>query len=97
MLLLLQLSFGEIGLICLGAVFLRSPLAAQNNFDLCLFFLHGSIKGAVLTSWASLKRIFMQSTHCGKHPPPWSIAMKPYSIYSGLYFRFDMAKNYLAN
>ena len=53
MLLLLLSSLSETGLSGLGAVFLSSPPAAQNNFDLCPFFLHGSIQGAVLTSWAS--------------------------------------------
>ena len=52
MLLLLLSSFGETGLSGLGAVFLRSPPAAQNNFDLCPFFLHGLIQGAILRSWA---------------------------------------------
>ena len=52
MLLLLLSSFGETGLSGLGAVFLRSRPAAQNNFDLCPFFLHGLIQGAILTSWA---------------------------------------------
>ena len=52
MLLLLLSSFGETGLSCLGAVFLRSRPAAQNNFNLCSFFLHGLIQGAILTSSA---------------------------------------------
>ena len=38
MLLLLLSSFGETGLSGLGAVFLSSAPAAQNNFDLCSFF-----------------------------------------------------------
>ena len=46
---------------------------------------------------AALERVFLQSTRCGKHSPPRLLAMKLYLIYSELYFRFDMTKNYLAN
>jgi len=99
MLLLLQPSCGEIGLSCLGAVLLRSPLATQNNFDFCSFFLHGSIQGAGLTLgfMVGLERVFMQNTHCAKHSPLCSIAIKPYLMYSRLCFRFDIAKNYFVN
>ena len=39
----------------------------------------------------------IQTTHCGKHSPLFSTAMKSYLMYSGLYFRFDMTKTFLAN
>ena len=56
MLLLCQPSFGDTGPSGLGAVFMHSPLVTQNNFDLCLVFLHGLIQGVALTSWASWLR-----------------------------------------
>ena len=50
MLLLYQPFFGDTSPSGLGAIFLHSPLVAQNNFDLCLVFQHGLIQGVALTS-----------------------------------------------
>ena len=100
MLLLLLSSFGETGLSGLGAVFLRSPPAAQNNFDLCPIFsawFDSRCHFNKLGFMVALERVFIETTHCGKHSPLCSIVMKPYLMYSGLYFRFDTAKTFFAN
>ena len=99
MILLLLSSFGETDLSGLGAVFflLPQPLKITLIFVLFSAWFDSRCRLNKPGFMAALDRVFIETTHCGKHSPLCLIVMKPYLMYSGLHFRFDTAKTFLAN